>query len=252
MDGMQELRTIAEGLTHPLPKPELIKRSKIEIAVWKSAIEALESRFLLANAMMNNAWMEQPLERRHQINESAPALTLHDIQQMTLLLDGFIIKQSSQPNEVTLPFTLTKTLERVLRFKLALSHDPACRMIFHAALKALHSGEKQAVPKFANLPMVGGRDKMWYRYYGVYAGLLDLITLEGQAFDALVFKPEWLNDDEGIVMMLVCYAIQSGRDRETLMRLHKKADKLTDLIPSAKSLLSAINALQLRANLRTE
>lgn len=248
MDGKQELQLLAEGFRHPLPQPDTIKRSRIEMAVWKSAIEALEHRLLLANAMLDGAWMDQPIDRRHQIDESAPALTLHDIQQMTLLLDGFIIKQSSQPQSITLPFNLKKALERLIRFKLAINTDAACRLIFSAVWGALKTGEKQSTPPFYSLPMVDGKDRMWYRYYGLYSGLLDLIHMDGKAISSITFKPEWLSEDEGIIMMLTCYAIQSGRDSNTLMRLHDKASELKDRIPSAQSLLSALKALQLRAS----
>ena len=252
MDGRQELDTLAQGLRHPLPQPDSVKSSKIESAVWKSAIEALENRFLLANALMNNVWMEQPLDRRHQIKEDAPPLTLHDVQQMTLLLDGFIIKQSSQPKEILLPFSLTKTLERLIRFKLALNTEPSCRMIFHSALQGLRTGERQSITGIYALPRDNGKMRMWYRYYGIYSGLLRLVTMQGKAIDDLTFDPNWLNEDDGIVMMLACYAIQSGRDKDTLMTLHHKASRLTELIPSAQSLLSALNALKIRAQKSAE
>lgn len=247
MDGIHELNTLADALRHPMPDPGTIRRSRIETAVWISAIEMLEGRLLFANAIHHNAWMEQPTDRRHQIDATRAPLNLNDIRQMAILLDSYLLKQASREHEQTLPFTLSKTIERLLTFKLALSSDPGYRFVFNAAIKGIASGERQALPAFSVLPTENNKARIWYKYYGMYSGLLNLVQFNGEAISRLKFNPDWLNEEDGILMMLICYALQSGRDEKTLDSLYKKAEKTAEALPSARILLGAIKALHLRS-----
>lgn len=246
MDGIGEISTLSNAFKHPFPVADAIRTSKIESAVWMSALEMLESRLFLANAIHNNDWWEQPENRGHQVDPKLTPLTINDIRQMSLILDGYLVKKTSKEEKTKLPFNLKKTISNILNFKMSISVDPAFRMVFHAAIQGIYSETPFPHPRLIVIPTDGPRARLWYRYYGFYSGIMKLVAFNGEALSKLSFKNSWLDEEDGILIMLICYALHSGRDERTLLNLYQRAEKTAQTLPSARLLLSSIKALHLR------
>lgn len=247
MDGLSEIMSLAEGLRHPFPEGNTIRISKMQSSVWMGAIEMLEGRLLLANAMHGNQWWNQPTTRAHAVDNTREPIQINDIRQMTLLLDSYIVKRSSKETPLTLPFNLKNVLSRILLFKMSISSDKAFRLIYATAAKAIETGERQEFPRLSIFSGESYHSRIWYKYYGMYAGVLQLIRFSGEAISKMTFQLDWLDEEDGVLMMLICYALHSGRDEKTLKQLYKKAEKTAAALPSARLLLTAIKALHIRS-----
>lgn len=246
MDGLGELSIISEVLTHPLPPTEDIRASKLNSALWISAIEMLEGRLILLNAIFKNSWWKQPENRAHGTMKSKTALQLNDIRQLVLIIDNLLAKVASKEVQIVAPFNMRSTMLSILQFKMEISSDPGFRMIFDCASQGVLSGEPQEFPKISFLPTEGPKARLWYKYYGFYAGVLTLIRFSGEALSKLRFSSSWLEQEDGIILMLVSYAISSGRNPKTIENIYNKAKITANILPSSRLILSTVKAVHIR------
>lgn len=246
MDGLGELSIISETFTHPLPETESIRISKLNSALWISAIEMLEGRLILINSILKNSWWEQPENRSHFVSKSKPCLQLNDIRQVVLIIDNLLAKIASKETKINCPFNMKTILLSILQFKMGISNDPGFRMIFDCASQGVVSGDAQEFPKISLLPTEGAKARLWYKYYGFYAGVLKLIRFSGEALSKLKFNENWLEQEDGIILMLVSYAINSGRNPKTIENIYNKAKITANILPSSRLILTTVKAVHIR------
>lgn len=238
---------ITNLLSKPYPKGNGIG-SKIEVGLWMMSIEYLESRLMLANTMTKNRWMTGPKFAGLQAKIGLDAdtsngiIAISDIAQARVLIEQYIINYASKPYSEIETFPLGEFLERLLRFKAALSAEPAFKMLFHTVADALKEKAEKEMLSLAIVPSDSSKRRAWYKYHGMYSALMGLITIDSKALKEMPFDISWIQEDETLLVMFFAYAINSGQASKRLPKILIQSERVMIGSPSLQPVHKAMMA----------
>jgi len=243
-------KVITALLSDPFPEPEAIKKNRIKAGLWMAAIESLESRLMLGNILHHNHWWKAPKRVNHPRGDDS-LISLRDIQQASFLLEAEIVRISSRPPSTqmssasTLP--MKNILHKILSFKANLCSEPVFKMLFLKAADGVVKSTVQAFPEIHGVPKVDMQQRAWYKYYGQYSSLLNLVSYKSDILASVIFKKDWLSLDDGVLILLYSYTVKAKGNALQFEALLAHSQGVVNKTPSLAPLHNALDAIYQRA-----
>lgn len=239
------LESVSDLLSRAYPDPTMIT-SKVEIGLWLSALEDLESRLLLLGMM-------RKLDHKHQtrsmqmlrLKSEQSVMTYMHLRQAKLWVEQDMVQFASRPSKPSMAFPWRELLSDLLLFKAELTQDPALKRLLMMSHDALSAKNSQAVSILDGISVLPGSDekrRTWYKYYGYYVAILELIRFDTPLLRELVFQKSWLDIDENMILLLYSYAIRSNKLEENRSRLQIESERLLENHPALKPVHHAMKA----------
>lgn len=245
MAGDTLLESVSDLLSRAYPDPTMIT-SKVEISLWLSAVEDLESRLLLLGMM-------RKLDHKHQtrsmqmlrLKSEQSVMTYMHLRQAKLWVEQDMVQFASRPNKTSVVFPWREILSDLLLFKATLTRDPGLKKLLVMSHEAMSSSTIQESSFLSGISALPGSDEArrnWYKYYGYYVAILGLIRFEAPLLRELVFQKSWLDVDENMMLLLYSYAIRANKLEESRSRLQIESERLLENHPALKPVHHAMKA----------
>jgi len=241
---------VAFILARPYPKGSEIF-SRTESKLWFIAVEQIESRLLLANAMLDGRWMSGPKQisfnRDYSVNSGdtgkpRSVMKTSDVEKVRILVEQFISNVSSSPAGGDVLFPFREVMEKLTRFKAHLSEDPLLRTLFHKVSDSFRDKTPSKMPIIKGISNKQNL-RLWYKYHGYYRVLIKVVELENDYLsESLKFNQDWIYESEDLVIMLFAYSIFSGQASTGVPKILTHSEKLLIDYPSIKTIHNAMKA----------
>lgn len=241
---------VATTLSKPYPKGREMF-SPVEVNLWFLTVEQIESRLLLANAMLGGSWMKGPkvisFDRVYKSNsgdtgEARVVMKKSDVEQARLLVEQLILNISSSQQGLNVQLPFKQIMELLVRFKAHITQDPLLRTLFHKVADCFRDKSPSTLPVITGISKKENL-RLWYKYHGYYRVLIKVVELPHDYLaESLNFDRTWLNESEDLIVMLFAYAIHSGRSKESIPKILPYSEGLLVDYPSLKTIHNSMKA----------